>query len=120
MGDRAGLAVTDPQRSQRTEEPRSAPDASGGASGASEPETIRVDSLPEPTRARVAEKREGIRGLIAGALTVLFVAMVVAVFVSAVVGGGQWDRVQEFVQITFGFVAGLVGGAVGFYFGSQR
>lgn len=113
--------MAEPQRSKRTEEtPRSAPDASGGVSSAPEPETLRVDNVPEPTRERIAKRREGIRGLLAATLTGLFVAMIAAIFVSAVVGGEQWGRIQEFVQITFGTVAGLVGSAVGFYFGSQR
>ncbi len=86
----------------------------------SEPEPLRVEHVPEPTQQRIAKKREDIRGLLDATLTGLFVAMIVAIFLSAVFGGDQWGRVQEFVQITFGTVAGLVGRAVGFYFGSQR
>ncbi len=113
--------MAEPQGSERTEEaPRNAPGASGGVSRASEPEPRRVEHAPEPAQQRIAKKREDVRGLLAATLTGLFVAMVIAIFVSAVTGGDQWGRVQEFVQITFGTVAGLVGSAVGFYFGSQR
>ncbi|CAN5121468.1 hypothetical protein BH18ACT10_BH18ACT10_07640 [soil metagenome] len=31
-----------------------------------------------------------------------------------------WQRGQEFMQVTFAGVLGLVGSAVGYYFGSQR
>lgn len=68
----------------------------------------------------MATRREDIRALLAAGLTILFILMIVAIFVSAVYGGEQWSRVQEFTQIAFGTVAGLVGSAVGFYFGSQR
>jgi hypothetical protein len=81
---------------------------------------IKVERVPEPAQQRVAVKREDIRALLAGGLTILFGCMIIAIFGSAVVGGEQWDRVQEFAQITFGTVAGLMGSAIGFYFGSQR
>ena len=69
----------------------------------------------------IAKKREDFRALFAGALASLFIIQVVAIGACATFcGEGAWVRVQEFAQITFGTVAGLVGSAVGYYFGSQR
>ena len=79
-----------------------------------------VTDLGELRTPAVAKKREDIRALLAGSLTTLFIVVVVALFVSAVFGGSQWARVQEFSQIAFGVVGGIVGTLVGFYFGSQR
>jgi len=53
-------------------------------------------------------------------MSYLFVGVVVALFGSAIFGGDQWTRVQEFSQIAFGVVAGVVGTIIGFYFGSQH
>ncbi len=112
--------MSEAQRPEQSEQaPQNTPDATGGVSRASETEDRPVERVIEPEQRR-ANKREDIRARLAGGLTILFACMIIAIFVSAVYGGEQWDRVQEFVQIAFGTVAGLVGGAVGFYFGSQR
>ncbi len=115
MGAHARLTVGETQRPEQTSQ-----DATGGVSRVTDAEASTVARVPEPEQQRIASKREDIRAWLVGGLTVLFGGMIIAIFVSAVFGGEQWDRVQEFVQITFGTVAGLVGSAVGFYFGSQR
>lgn len=121
MGTRTRLTVSESQRAEQTEQTaQNAPEAAGGVSHDPEPEAGPVARVPEPEQQRVAKKREDIRAWLAGGLTSLFIVMISAIFVSAVFGGEQWDRVQEFAQIAFGTVAGLVGSAVGFYFGSQR
>jgi hypothetical protein len=79
-----------------------------------------VTDLGELRTPEVEKKREDIRALLAGSLTTLFIVVVIALFMSAVFGGSQWARVQEFSQIAFGVVGGIVGTIVGFYFGSQR
>jgi hypothetical protein len=118
VGARARLTVSEPQVPEQTSQ--SAPDATGGVSRGSDAKAGPVAEFHEPEEQRVAIKREDIRAWLAGGLTVLFIAMIIAIFLSAVFGGEQWSRVQEFAQITFGTVAGLMGSAIGFYFGSQR
>ncbi len=99
--------------SEGPSETADAPDEIGGVP------TEDVDS-PTRLRTRTAEKREDIRAHLARILAYLFAAIVIALFVSSVLGGQQWTRVQEFSQIAFGVVAGVVGTIIGFYFGSQR
>jgi hypothetical protein len=118
VGARARLTVSEPQVPEQTSQ--SAPDATGGVSRGSDAKGGPVAEFHEPEEQRVAIKREDIRAWLAGGLTVLFIAMIIAMFLSAVFGGEQWSRVQEFAQITFGTVAGLMGSAMRFYFGSQR
>jgi hypothetical protein len=91
-----------------------------GVSRAPNADTRPVEWVPDPEPQPIAKKREDIRALLAGVLTVLFGFVITTILVSAVCGGEQWDRVQEFAQITFGTVAGLMGSVIGFYFGSQR
>lgn len=116
MGACTRLVVSEPQSTEQASQ--SVPDNTGDVSHTTEAGPVK--QVSEPEQQRVAKKREDIRSLLAGALTFLFVAMIIAIFASAVFGGEQWNRVQEFAQIAFGTVAGLVGSAVGFYFGSQR
>ena len=79
-----------------------------------------VDNTVPPSEEPLEHKREDIRGKLANRLSWLFVGAVVALFGSAIYGGEQWTRVQEFSQIAFGVIAGVVGTIIGFYFGSQR
>jgi hypothetical protein len=79
-----------------------------------------VSNLGEVRTPPIAKKREDVRAHLAKILAYLFLAIVIALFVSSVFGGQQWTRVQEFSQIAFGVVAAVVGTIIGFYFGSQR
>lgn len=79
-----------------------------------------MDDTKEPAREPVDQQREDVRAHLAKILAYLFLAIVIALFASSIFGGQQWSRVQEFSQIAFGVVAGVVGTIIGFYFGSQR
>lgn len=78
-----------------------------------------VSDLGE-VRTPAAEKREDVRAKLATRFSYLFIFVVIALLVSAVFGGEQWARVQEYSQIIVGAVTGVVGAIIGFYFGSQR
>ena len=79
-----------------------------------------VDETVTPAEEPVGRRREDVRAKLANRMSYLFVGVVIALFGSAIFGGDQWTRVQEFSQIAFGVVAGVVGTIIGFYFGSQR
>jgi hypothetical protein len=100
-------------------EPPQGTQQGGTGSRGAEPHHYQIERALEPGE-QLEHRREGVRAWLAGGLAILFGSMVIAIFVSAVVGGEQWTRVQEFSQIAFGMVAGFVGSVVGFYYGSQR
>ena len=107
------------QRPEQTSQ--DAPDATGGVSHAPNDEIGSVTRVSEPVEEKIAGKREDIRAWLAGGLTILFMAQIVAIGACGIFCGEEaWMRIQEFAQITFGTVAGLMGSAIGFYFGSQR
>jgi hypothetical protein len=91
-----------------------APEEQGGVGSRED-----VSDLGE-LRTPAAEKREDVRAKLATRFSYLFIFVVIALLVSAVVGGEQWARVQEYSQIIVGAVTGVVGAIIGFYFGSQR
>jgi hypothetical protein len=108
------------------QEPSEQPTTSG-SEGIDAPEQTRgvgpheeVTSPGELRTPEVAKKREDIRAHLARIAMYLFVGIVVALLASAIWGGHQWVRVQEFSQIAFGLIGGIVGTVIGFYFGSQR
>jgi len=90
------------------------PETSGGTSG---PEEV---SEPGELRTPATDKREDVRAKLASRFSWLFIFVAAALLVSAVFGGEQWARVQEYSQIIVGAVTGVVGTIIGFYFGSQR
>jgi hypothetical protein len=118
MGASARLTVSEPQKPEQTQQ--SAPSTTGGVSHTSAPEAGPVRQASEFEQQPIAEKREDIRGKLAGGLTILLALLIAGIFVSAIFGGGQWTRIQEVAQIAFGTVAALVASIVGFYFGSHR
>jgi len=79
-----------------------------------------IDQTVVPEEEPADKKREDVRARLANRMSYLFIGVVIALFASAIFGGDQWTRVQEFSQIAFGVVAGVVGTIIGFYFGSQR
>ncbi len=114
-----------PSSQEHNEQSTTDVSATGGALETSESaipaEEASIPDVPDYAKSEVARKREDIRAWLAGALTGLFVAEVIATFLVALLAGGQaWGQVQELFQDTFTALVGLVGSVVGFYFGSQR
>ncbi len=96
--------------SERTD----APEETGGVG--SREKVTDLGELSTPA----ADKREDVRAKLASRFSHLFMFVVVALLASAIFGGEQWTRVQEYSQIIVGAVTGVVGTIIGFYFGSQR
>ncbi len=98
----------------------SAPDETGGASRVNEPKAGPIAKPHDPPAKPVDAKREDARKAIAYTLLGIFIAQL-AFFGYAVFGTvTTWERAQEFMQVTLAGTLGLLGSAIGFYFGSQR
>ena len=65
---------------------------------------------PEP-------RRDWVRACIASGLLMLFIGMVLFGFYSA---RGDYDRTEELLEKLLPAVIGLLGSAIGFYFGSKN
>lgn len=61
--------------------------------------------------------QEVVRALVTFALAVLLIVTVVFAFLN--VNGPGWANVKELLQILLPVESGLLGGALGFYFGSR-
>lgn len=107
-----------------SEQPAPSTTATGGApaQGGDTPPSANVNDIPTVPEqdTPITRKRENVRGKLGYGLIALFALELAAAFVCAVIGGELWVRMQEFLQITFAGLVGLVGAVVGFYFGSQR
>lgn len=75
------------------------------------------ESSPQPGRL-VAE--HSVRAWIALFLLVLFTLSLIAGFAGVLLGADEWARTQQFLQIVLPAITGLLGGAIGFYYGSQK
>lgn len=95
-----------------------APALVGGVSRAPESELRPVERAAGPRP--VESKREDIRGALAVTFTVFFGLTLLGGFATAIIGGEAWTNGRDFLQIALPAVTGLLGSAVGFYFGSQR
>jgi hypothetical protein len=76
------------------------------------------EGLPEEKPHKIAEKQEDTRGRIAVGLTfilgfILFSTLAVAAFT------GRWEESIEFLKFVLPAVVGLLGSALGFYFGTR-
>lgn len=86
----------------------------------SEGQGIELTEYDAPEEQAVEKKREQIRGNVTGwllaALFLLLIGGIVAVFS----GAETWNRYEELARLAVPAVIGLLGSAIGFYFGSQR
>src|SRR4051812_41055581 len=81
-----------------------------------------ADLGPPPTRAvgkTIHERRESVRGRLAGGLTLLFAAIVLGSGV-AVWTGTDVDTVKSLLEVVLPPVVALTGSAVGFYFAGEQ
>ena len=65
-----------------------------------------------------ARSRERVRGLIAAAMTALFVAVIGVLLADALLGR-DLDYIAKLAALILTPVAGLLGAVVGFYYGEQ-
>jgi len=106
-----------PENAQETTE--AAPGETGGASRGS-PAAGPIAKPAELASKPVDAKREDARKVIAYVLLGILIGQLIF-FGGSVFGDAQtWERSQEFIQVTLAGTLGLLGSAIGFYFGSQR
>src|SRR4051794_953126 len=78
---------------------------------------------PAPVRSRgrrstIHERRERMRGLLAGGLTLIFATLVIGAGVAAWTGV-TLQTIKELLEVLLPPVVALTGSAMGFYFGGQ-
>jgi len=65
-------------------------------------------------------KKDSVRAWVTGSLLGAFVLLIAAaIAVSALGSRERWDETKEMLQILLPAVTGLLGSALGFYFGAQ-
>lgn len=78
-----------------------------------------VDDTVGPDQRPVEQKREDARLQFTGAMLFIFGLQLViggvAIFIP-----GAWQHAQEFLRVTLPATLGVLGSAIGFYFGSER
>src|SRR4051812_15527070 len=89
-----------------------------GAPGAPGPPRTVVDSPPGSAWDQEPASAWRTREILAYLLFLLFAVSVIGAFVY-VDSKESWDRAKEFLQIAIPAEIGLLGAAVGFYFGSE-
>lgn len=67
----------------------------------------------------LADKRENVRGKLAQGLTLLLAVVVLGAGAVLVAAPDRLEVMSEFLKIVFTPLVGLVGSAIGFYFGSR-
>lgn len=113
--------MSEQQSTEQTEQaPQNAPETTGGVSRVSDVQAGPVTQMHEPEQQPLQKKREDIRGALAVTFTIFFGVTLAAGFVAAMVGGEAWTNGRDFLQFALPAITGLLGSAVGFYFGSQR
>lgn len=88
-----------------------------------DPSEVGASSLPEEVNEAndpVEEKREDARLTFTVLLILLFAFEILVGAVAVFAGDGAWMRAEEFLRVLVPATIGLLGSAIGFYFGSQR
>jgi hypothetical protein len=99
---------------------KDAPGEAGGVSRIREPRAGPVVKPQEPPSKPVDQRREGARQWIAFVLLAILIAQL-AFFAYTVFGTDtEWERAQEFMQVTLSGTLALLGSVIGFYYGSQK
>ncbi len=96
-----------------------APGLAGSVSRINEPRAGPVVKPQEPPAKPVDAKREGARQWIASFVLLAILIAQLAFFAYTVFGTTtQWERSQEFIQVTLSGTLALLGSVIGFYYGS--
>lgn len=92
----------------------------GGVSSVG-PSEIEVDESDVPQEKPVEQQREDVRMVLTVLLFLLLVGQLgLAGLGAAFLGETQWMQLEDYLRLTVPGTFGLLGSAIGFYFGSQR
>jgi hypothetical protein len=100
-----------------------APTESGGTTpsqqGTAEQTTAtgNLPEVPRTVRADLERQRENVRGTVTYLLIALLAVVLVVGAITLFVGGPMWMNGKDYVQVAISAVSGLLGTAMGFYFG---
>jgi hypothetical protein len=81
-----------------------------------------IADVGEPTETpyNPARAREWVRGGIACTLVLLLVLLTLWPVLAIINDWATWKQLRELLTLTYATTAGLVGSAIGFYFGTRR
>jgi hypothetical protein len=121
------LSEGEPQPTEAVDLSAASPSASGEPAG----DTVEALDLtaelggrtepvaPPAVSVRVAERREGMRGILAGALVAILAATTLLGFASVGFDWASPEEARELLAVLLTPIVGLVGAATGFYFGGN-
>jgi hypothetical protein len=79
-----------------------------------------VDHLNPPQQRELEQQREDARLIFTIVMLLLFGLQLLFGGIAVFVGPGSWANAQDFLRVTLPATLGLLGSAIGFYFGSLR
>lgn len=88
--------------------------------GVYSPPEIQLDALAPPPETPVEEKREDARLAFTIILLLIFGFQLIIGAIALFVGPDTWSNAQDYLRVTLPATLGVLGSAIGFYFGSQR
>lgn len=120
--------MSEPQEPQQGEQQSGPAEESGAAPVSPVPigqeatlaSTGRATEVPVPLEREVGRRREQTRTDVTNVLLFILIALLVGGGLAAFVGGEAWKNYDSFLRFALPAVTGLLGTALGFYFGSQR
>jgi hypothetical protein len=110
------------------QEPSNRPttDASAESGGVTpsegEPQTAEpvVSETSEPVERDVRRRREQVRGTVTYLLMGIFAGVLIVGAIALFIDAGVWTNARDYLQVAVPAVTGLLGTAMGFYFGRLR
>jgi hypothetical protein len=108
---------------QQPPENAGAPTESGGTAPSGQGTTEHTEAsgtlpdIPRTVQADLARQQESVRGTVTYLLIALLAVVLIVGAIALFVGVQLWINGKDYVQIAISAVAGLLGTAMGFYFG---
>jgi hypothetical protein len=84
------------------------------------PDRYKVSEVEEPVDRETGRRREEVRGTVTYWLMGIFAGVLLVGAITIFVGGQSWTNAQDFLQTAIPAITGLLGSAMGFYFGRLR
>jgi hypothetical protein len=79
-----------------------------------------VDRLIVPEQRELEHRREDARLAFTVVMLLIFAAQLLLGGIAVFVGPESWNNAQDYLRVTLPATLGVLGSAIGFYFGSQR